>query len=110
MIITKLIGGLGNQLFQYAAGRSIAEIHDTGLLLDITGFDDYSLYSLDKIIEKFEDKNLIKSVQKLENSIYGHTGNLDWKGEKLAIALTGLPKLNKKAKQSKSDLPEIYPI
>ena len=27
MIVVKLLGGLGNQLFQYAAGRSLAEKH-----------------------------------------------------------------------------------
>ena len=35
MIITKLIGGLGNQMFQYAAGLSLAKKHDTSLRLDI---------------------------------------------------------------------------
>lgn len=35
MIITKLIGGLGNQMFQYAAGLSLARRHNTSLRLDI---------------------------------------------------------------------------
>ena len=39
MIITKLIGGLGNQMFQYAAGRRIAYTNNTELKLDITGYD-----------------------------------------------------------------------
>lgn len=34
MITVKLIGGLGNQLFQYAAGRSLAEKNGVPLLLD----------------------------------------------------------------------------
>jgi hypothetical protein len=34
MIVAKLIGGLGNQLFQYAAGRALAVHHGTDLLLD----------------------------------------------------------------------------
>jgi hypothetical protein len=34
MIATMLIGGLGNQMFQYAAGRALALHHDTHLLLD----------------------------------------------------------------------------
>jgi len=34
MIIVKLIGGLGNQLFQYAAGRHLAYLHNTELLVD----------------------------------------------------------------------------
>ena len=34
MVITKLMGGLGNQMFQYAAGRSLAIKHRVPLLLD----------------------------------------------------------------------------
>lgn len=33
-VITRIFGGLGNQLFQYAAGRSLAAQHDGELLLD----------------------------------------------------------------------------
>jgi len=36
MIVVKLIGGLGNQLFQYAAGRALAEYHKTELFLDLS--------------------------------------------------------------------------
>lgn len=38
MIIVQLIGGLGNQMFQYAAGRSLALHLETELKLDITQF------------------------------------------------------------------------
>jgi len=34
MIIVKLQGGLGNQMFQYAAGRSLAANHNVPLYLD----------------------------------------------------------------------------
>src|SRR4051812_27473846 len=34
MIIVKLIGGLGNQMFQYAAGKYLAWLHKTELLID----------------------------------------------------------------------------
>lgn len=34
MIIVRLYGGLGNQLFQYAAGRRLANAHNTELRLD----------------------------------------------------------------------------
>lgn len=44
MIITRLIGGLGNQLFQYAAARHLSEIHRTTLKLDISGFETYKLH------------------------------------------------------------------
>jgi hypothetical protein len=38
LVITRLIGGLGNQMFQYAAGRAVALRRDAVLKLDVTGF------------------------------------------------------------------------
>ncbi|MEJ7913682.1 MAG: alpha-1,2-fucosyltransferase, partial [Chitinophagaceae bacterium] len=38
MIIVQLLGGLGNQLFQYAAARALAVANNTGVLLDTTNF------------------------------------------------------------------------
>lgn len=37
MVITRLIGGLGNQLFQYAAGRRLAHVHGAELKMDLSG-------------------------------------------------------------------------
>lgn len=45
MIIVKLIGGLGNQMFQYALGRHLAHLHKTELKLDITNFETYKLHN-----------------------------------------------------------------
>jgi hypothetical protein len=45
MIITQLLGGLGNQLFQYAAGRRLAHKFNTQLKFDISAFDTYRLRS-----------------------------------------------------------------
>lgn len=41
MIISNLIGGLGNQMFQYAAGRSLSLDRVQPLRLDIAGFTGY---------------------------------------------------------------------
>lgn len=38
MIIVKLMGGLGNQMFQYAAGRRLALHHGTELKLDLSDY------------------------------------------------------------------------
>lgn len=38
MIIVKLIGGLGNQLFEYAAARRLAYMHNSTLKLDISDY------------------------------------------------------------------------
>lgn len=51
MIIVRLNGGgLGNQLFQYAAGRRLAIVHNTVLKLDLVAYSDnsYRTYGLDK--------------------------------------------------------------
>lgn len=39
MIIASIVGGLGNQLFQYAMARRLAVHHGTELLLDSTGYN-----------------------------------------------------------------------
>ena len=39
LIIVKLNGGLGNQLFQYAMGRHLSEINQTELKLDISWYE-----------------------------------------------------------------------
>ncbi|MGA2913323.1 MAG: alpha-1,2-fucosyltransferase [Methanoregula sp.] len=67
MIIVKLIGGLGNQMFQYAAGRRLAQHHNTDLILDVTGFASYSLrkYELDifRINATIATQDLLKRVE-----------------------------------------------
>lgn len=45
MIISKIIGGLGNQMFQYAAGKSLASANNCQLKLDISSFDTYALHN-----------------------------------------------------------------
>lgn len=54
MIVTKLVGGLGNQMFQYAAGRALALRHGTEVLVDRRAFGDYKLraYGLDCFVAK----------------------------------------------------------
>jgi hypothetical protein len=44
MIISHIIGGLGNQMFQYAAGRSLSLARGQPLLLDVSGFINYRLH------------------------------------------------------------------
>lgn len=51
MITVSLIGGLGNQMFQYAAGKALAERHGVALLLDLSWFRNYELrpFLLDRL-------------------------------------------------------------
>jgi len=44
MVISNIIGGLGNQMFQYAAGRALASRRNAQLRLDISGFESYALH------------------------------------------------------------------
>ncbi len=44
MIISWLTGGLGNQMFQYAAGLSLASLRRTVLKLDVSWFREYAEY------------------------------------------------------------------
>lgn len=64
MIITKLYGGLGNQMFQYAAGKRLANLHKTSLLLDTSSFADYKLrhYALDC----FSPRTIIATQKELQ--------------------------------------------
>jgi hypothetical protein len=41
VVVTRLIGGLGNQMFQYAAGRALALHCGAALKLDLSGFATY---------------------------------------------------------------------
>ena len=72
MIIIKLLGGLGNQLFQYALGRNIAQKNKTQLKLDITPFETYSKhrYSLNhfNILENFATREEINGFKKFDDN------------------------------------------
>jgi hypothetical protein len=65
MIVLKIQGGLGNQLFQYAAGRAISIANNVELVLDLSWFDNQirintkRLYELDayKISGRFAQGN-----------------------------------------------------
>lgn len=63
MIITCLRGGLGNQMFQYAIGRRLAEKYGTELLLDVTRFKE------DKLREYVLSDYCIKAKVAEENEI-----------------------------------------
>lgn len=66
MIIVKLIGGLGNQMFQYAAGRCLAHKYRTELKLDIRDFKNYTLRNYDlngfSIIENFATSSELSRI------------------------------------------------
>ena len=46
MIVTRLLGGLGNQMFQYAFGLHLADKTAQELFVDVSGFETYNLHAL----------------------------------------------------------------
>lgn len=59
MIITHLIGGLGNQMFQYAAAHALSIKLNTELRLDISSFANYQLH------QGFELQRIFNCVSKV---------------------------------------------
>lgn len=70
MIVIQLWGGLGNQLFQYAAARHLAEINHTQLKLDVSTFDKYKLRSCRmehfNISIKYVSKNELARLRRMD--------------------------------------------
>ena len=80
MIITNIIGGLGNQLFQYAFHLYLKKnIPDQAHYLNICDFENYTLHSgylLEKVFnieEQYTDKAILKKFEK--NSLIKRVGN-----------------------------------
>jgi len=64
MIIVQIIGGLGNQLFQYAFGRHLAILNNTDLKLDINAFNVYKLHNYG--LNHFNIKENIATVKEIK--------------------------------------------
>jgi hypothetical protein len=75
MIIVKLKGGLGNQLFQYALGRNLSEIHKTILKIDISFFQTYALHAYS--LGPFDIREIIASQDEVVSLKYQKTGTIE---------------------------------
>ncbi|MFK5947535.1 MAG: alpha-1,2-fucosyltransferase [Methylococcales bacterium] len=70
MVISHILGGIGNQMFQYAAGRALSLTHGSELLSDLHDFSDYSLhngYELNKVFNiniKCASEETVKALLK----------------------------------------------
>lgn len=73
MVIVKLMGGIGNQIFQYAAGRRLTYVLGTELKLDISVFENYNLrkYELGSfnILEDFASPREVKTLTSQKNGV-----------------------------------------
>jgi hypothetical protein len=67
MVISNTIGGLGNQMFQYAAGRALSLERDRQLRLDISGFAGYSLHQGFELNRVFNCSTEIASDTEVRN-------------------------------------------
>jgi len=70
MIISHINGGLGNQLFQYAAGKTLAQLNNTFLKLDVSEFDKNKLRSFDLL--SFETNILTAAKEDINNLLPSH--------------------------------------
>src|SRR3984885_10285921 len=93
MITMSLIGGLGNQMFQYAAGKALAERHGVPLALDISGFRSYALrpFLLDRLlVPEAVTSAQAEPAEKVEENFT----RARWKGRiDRLLGKAGLPKL-----------------
>ena len=74
MIIVKLSGGLGNQLFQYAVGRQLAKLARTQLKLDILSYNTYKVH--DYSLPHFNIQECIASKKEINELKHGKIGSL----------------------------------
>jgi hypothetical protein len=78
MIIVKLMGGLGNQMFQYALGRSLSLHYNVDLKLDLSFLLDRASHSKDIVIRDYdlgifniiENIATFEEVQKFKKKIF----------------------------------------
>ena len=73
MVIIEITGGLGNQMFQYAFGRTIATLNNTELLLDTTHFEKNQLRKFElfnfQVNARIANSNEI-AIARMESSKY----------------------------------------
>lgn len=67
MIISQVMGGLGNQMFQYALGRTLSLQHDGILKLDIDSFANYEMHQGFELSDIFNCSLSIANKADIEN-------------------------------------------
>lgn len=65
MIVSRIIGGLGNQMFQYAIARSISIRNSIPLYLDLSGFKNYGRHQGFQFEQIFDIKYHIATINTL---------------------------------------------
>lgn len=78
MVISHILGGIGNQMFQYAAGRALSQKTSQLHLVDLSGFSTYKLhngYELNRVFNVDVESADTKKINQL----------LGWKSNKFAM-------------------------
>ncbi len=86
MIVSRLIGGLGNQMFQYAAGRAVSLRQRNMLRIDISDFDHYGLHNGFELFKVFLCGAEIATADDVRNI-------LGWRASAMARRILLRPKL-----------------
>lgn len=84
MVIANILGGLGNQMFQYALGRAISLEHGVRLCVDIGEFSRQSIHQGFELTRVFSIGEAQASAEDLYNV-------LGWQSSRLAIRLLARP-------------------
>ena len=78
-VVSRIYGGLGNQMFQYAAAYGLARDHGAKLLLDLSSFDetDFRAFQLDRWsapVERWSGRypDKIRRKKRVADHIKGH--------------------------------------
>ena len=69
MIIVRIIGGLGNQMFQYAAGYALSKKNKTSLLLDTNAFKNKKIHNGFELNSVFNIEAEIATDKKIKDLI-----------------------------------------
>tara|TARA_B110000211_G_scaffold200818_1_gene232034 strand:- start:2559 stop:3422 length:864 start_codon:yes stop_codon:yes gene_type:complete len=75
MIIVKIIGGIGNQMFQYAFYKNLSEKYEN-VKCDIIGFDRYKLFTGFELEKKFDIQVKIANAKEISNVTDIHSTNI----------------------------------
>jgi hypothetical protein len=76
MIISRIIGGLGNQMFQFAAGRALSLATQQNHSLDLTDFIDYDLHQGFEISRVFRAPVREVTYSEVKNLLGWRSGKL----------------------------------
>ena len=75
MVISHILGGIGNQMFQYAAGRALSLSTDQTHSLDLNDFTDYQLHNGFELERVFNIDKVVKSTSSNIQELLGWRAN-----------------------------------